>query len=277
MIKKIEPYKDIALIYEQVRPSYPAQLIQDIIAATNIGLNSRLLEIGAGTGKATVQLAEKGFKIHAIEVGKDMGEILVDKCVIYPNVSVEISSFEEWTPKHNDKYDMIFCAQAFHWLDATIKYKKCHDLLKENGYLILFWYNASADMTKETEKINQKVNEIVRKYVDRHPETRNKPERNTHSGVFENDERKSEIETSGLFEILDILNYKDETKNNAEQFIKAQKSVPAFASLLDELDDKTIQDIEEEIKSEINNNGGYVGTLFNYSLYITKRIANNIN
>ena len=69
MSKKIEPYKNIALIYDQVRPSYPAQLIRDIITATNIGANSTLLEIGAGTGKATVQFAEKGFKIHAIEIG----------------------------------------------------------------------------------------------------------------------------------------------------------------------------------------------------------------
>jgi len=38
MGKRIEPYKNIALIYDQVRPGYPAKLIDDIIAATNIGL-----------------------------------------------------------------------------------------------------------------------------------------------------------------------------------------------------------------------------------------------
>jgi len=273
MGKRIEPYKNIALIYDQVRPGYPAQLIDDIIAATNIGLKSRLLEIGAGTGKATVKLAEKGFKIHAIEIGKDMGEILKDKCRIYPNVSIEIKSFEEWIPKDNGKYDMIFCAQAFHWIDASIKYKKCYNLLNEDGYLVLFWYNASADKTEETEKINQKVNEIVQKYADRYPEKKKKPERTAHSGAIKKDEIKSEIEASGLFEILNIYEYRDETKSDAEQFLKAQKSVPAFASILDGLDEKTIQEIETEIVSEINNNGGYIRTIFDYSLYITKRIA----
>ena len=43
MSKKIEPYKDIAVIYDQVRPSYPTQLIQDIIRSTKIGLDSKLL------------------------------------------------------------------------------------------------------------------------------------------------------------------------------------------------------------------------------------------
>lgn len=275
MSKKVEPYKDIALIYDEVRPSYPEKLIQDIIEATKLKLSSRLLEIGAGTGKATVQFAERGFKVHAIEVGKDMGEILREKCDIYPNVSVDTASFEEWSPQHNDKYDMIFCAQAFHWLDASIKYKKCYDLLKEDGYLILFWYTASGDETKETTKINQKVNEIIQKYVNRQPVEKNKLERATHSGVFKKDERKAEIEGSKLFEIIDIFEYRTEIKNTAVQFLKAQKSVPAFASILDELDDETIQKMDEEIRSEINNNGGYAGTLFDYSLYIIKRITKN--
>ena len=54
MSSRIEPYKNIALIYDQVRPGYPEQLIQDIIRKTNIGADSTLLEIGAGTGKATI-------------------------------------------------------------------------------------------------------------------------------------------------------------------------------------------------------------------------------
>lgn len=272
MSEKIEPYKDIALIYDEVRPSYPEQLIKDIIEATNIKPNNTLLEIGAGTGKATVQFAERGFKIHAIEIGKDMGGILTEKCRIYPNVSVEIASFEDWLPQHNGKYDMIFCAQAFHWLDVAVKYKKCHSLLKEDGHLILFWYNASGEETEETKKINQKINEIIHKYVDRPYGEKKAPERITHTGVYKNDERKAEIEDSNLFEILDIFHYSTEIKNNAEQFLKAQKSVPSFASILDGLDDKTVQKMDEEIESEIDKNGGCVGTIFDYSLYITKRI-----
>lgn len=276
MSNRIEPYKDIALIYDQVRPSYPAQLIQDIITVTNIGVNSTLLEIGAGTGKATIQFAEEGFKVHAIEIGKDMGEILKEKCHKYPNVSVEIASFEEWIPQNIDKYDMIFCAQAFHWLDVTVKYKKCYKLLKEDGHLALFWYNANGDRTEETQVIDKKVNDIIQKYANRQSNEK-KPERTAHSGVFKKDERKAEIETSGLFEILDIFQYRTEVKNNAEQYLKAQKSVPAFASILDGLDEYTIQELEEKIVNEVNNNGGYVGTIFDYSLYVARKANKSID
>lgn len=56
MTSKIEPYKDIAGIYEETRPSYPDELINDIITKTNLKPDDRLLEIGAGTGKASVTM-----------------------------------------------------------------------------------------------------------------------------------------------------------------------------------------------------------------------------
>lgn len=93
MIKKIEPYKGIAEIYDEIRPSYPEKLIEDIISKTDLSLNNSILEIGAGTGKATVQFAKKGFAINAIELGEDMAAILKKKCTTYQKVSVDIASF----------------------------------------------------------------------------------------------------------------------------------------------------------------------------------------
>lgn len=272
MSKKIEPYKDIALIYDEVRPSYPEDLIQDIITATNLGYGDKILEIGAGTGKATVQFAEKGYRVHAIEIGKDMGEVLRDKCAKYnDNVSIDIASFEEWNPQNSDKYDMIYCAQAFHWIDSGIKYKKCYDLLKNNGFLILFWYNASEDKAEQTKIINKRVNETINKYVDNYYVNNKQLERNVHSGVYKEDERKTEIEESQLFKIVNKIEYRSEIRNTAEQYLKARKSVPAFASILDGLNGDIIHKMEEEIKDIVTINGGYVGTLFDFSLYITKK------
>jgi len=272
MTKKIEPYKGIAGIYEEIRPSYPERLIDDVIRKTNLKLDDNILEIGAGTGKATIQLAERGFKIDAIEIGEDMAEILRDKCVNYPKVSIHVSSFEEWSNPNNQKYDMIFSAQSFHWIDKNVKYKKCHELLKDEGYLALFWYISSDDTLEETREINKKVDEIVKKYVAGYFKNEGKPERLKHDGVYKEDERKAEIISSGLFDLIDKIEYTHEIKNNAEQYLKAMKSVPANASILDGLEDNIINKMDNEIIELINNHGSYVGTLFNYSLYIAKKI-----
>lgn len=272
MSVKIEPYKGIADIYDEIRPSYPEGLIQDVISKTNLKLSDRLLEIGAGTGKATVQFGEKGFIIHAIEPGEDMAEILKSKCRNYPKVSLDVSTFEEWNFPDDEKYDLIYCAQAFHWLNTDIKYKKCYKLLKDDGYLVLFWYNPRDDGSAEAKEIDQKVEDIKQKYISNYFMEKGKPERRAHSGISKEDERKAEIETSGLFELVDKIEYTQEIKNNAHQYLIAMKSVPEFASILDGLEDKAIESMDNEIEEVINNYGGYVSGMFNFSLYITKKV-----
>lgn len=271
MINKIEPYKGIAGIYEEIRPSYPEKLINDVISKTALQSNDSLLEIGAGTGKATMQFAEKGFNIKAIEIGEDMAEILIDKCKQLTNVSVEVASFEEWSD-NNQKYSMIYSAQAFHWIDKNIKYIKCHELLKDKGYLILFWYSPSNDHLEKTIEMQEKTDIIVNKYVANYFVNKGKPERLEHDGVYMEDERKKEIEASGLFELIEKIEYTHEIRENEKQYLKAMKSVPSFASILDGLEDKVIEAMDSEIEEMINNCGGYIGTLFNYSLYICKKI-----
>lgn len=273
MIKKIEPYKGIAGIYDEIRPSYPEKLIQDIITKTKLKLNDSLLEIGAGPGKATMQFASRGFGVHAIEIGEEMAKILKDKCVSYPKVSVDIVSFEEWNYPVNQRYDMIYSAQAFHWIDKNIKYKKCYELLKSNGYLILFWYNACNDKLTKTNELEEKIEAIVEKYTSNYNLNNRKTKRLTPSGASSENERKAEIEASGLFEIIEEIEYVQEIRNNAKQYLMAIKSVPAFASILDGLSDRIIENMDNEIEEVINNNGGYISTLFNYSLYITKKSA----
>jgi hypothetical protein len=38
---------------------------------------------------------------------------LKDKCTNNPKVSVDVTSFEEWNCPSNQKYDIIYSAQAF--------------------------------------------------------------------------------------------------------------------------------------------------------------------
>lgn len=272
MAVKIEPYKGIAIIYDEIRPSYPERLIQDVISKTAIKTSDKLLEIGPGTGKATIQFAEKGFAIHAIEPGEDMAEIFKNKCADYPRVSLEVVTFEEWNCPDNDKYDLIYCAQSFHWLDTNIKYKKCHKLLKDDGYLVLFWYNPSDTEAAVTKEIDQKIDEIIHKYASNYLIDKKKPERRAHSGVSTEDERIAEIKASGIFELVEKIDYTQEIRNNAQQCIKAVKSVPAVASVLDGLEDEIISKMDRELEDVIRNYGGYVSTVFKFSLYITKKV-----
>jgi SAM-dependent methyltransferase len=140
MMKRNESFDSGAAQYDEGRLSYPDDVIDWIIEKTYVSKDERLLEIGAGTGQATIPFAKRGFSIHCIELGKNLADLLIQKTGGY-NVTVDISSFEDWESPKLFSTSFIFSATAFHWVDINIKYKKCHSLLSDGGYLVLMWNN----------------------------------------------------------------------------------------------------------------------------------------
>src|ERR1700693_3852716 len=56
-------FDEDALLYDQARQGYPEALFNDIVALSDIPSHGRILEIGCGTGQATVPLARRGYRI----------------------------------------------------------------------------------------------------------------------------------------------------------------------------------------------------------------------
>ena len=62
-----KPFDDAAEFYDEVRPGYPDLLYHDIIGTSHISEGCLILEIGCGTGQATLPLARQGFHIVCVE------------------------------------------------------------------------------------------------------------------------------------------------------------------------------------------------------------------
>jgi protein-L-isoaspartate O-methyltransferase len=78
-IRRRESFDDVASLYAVARPGYPATLVSDLV---QLGLNEnvqRVLEIGPGTGQFTVPLAEAGFSVLAVELGRRLAQLLERK------------------------------------------------------------------------------------------------------------------------------------------------------------------------------------------------------
>ena len=100
--------------YHSVRPGYPDLLFKDIQEQCRIDKNSRLLEIGAGSGIATTELVKMGGRVIAIEPGENLANILRKQTKSHKNVEVFEGSFESF--KSADKFNTILAFTAFHWL-----------------------------------------------------------------------------------------------------------------------------------------------------------------
>ena len=119
------------------RADYPEELVKIITNKTNLTAGSKLLEIGSGTGKATVQFAGFGFEIVCVEPGIKMIEKakakLKDK-----NIEFIASRFEDYSAPP-EYFDAVISAQAFHWISQPLGYEICSMTLKKGGYLAPFW------------------------------------------------------------------------------------------------------------------------------------------
>ena len=54
--------------YQRTRPVCPPQLFSDLIDLAALDAGDRVIEIGCGTGQATVPLAERGLSVTAVEL-----------------------------------------------------------------------------------------------------------------------------------------------------------------------------------------------------------------
>lgn len=129
-------FEDVAELYDWARPTYPASLFDDLLAEAGLSAGSRVLEIGCGTGKATVDLAARELEITCVELGAQLAEIARRNLAPFANVEIVTADFETWDAGDR-RFDAVVAFTAFHWLDPDVGYKKAHQLLGGDGALAI--------------------------------------------------------------------------------------------------------------------------------------------
>jgi SAM-dependent methyltransferase len=158
-------FNEVAELYHEIRPRYPERLFADLVKLTNLPDNARVLEIGAGTGIATVELARRGFRVVALEPGPAMAAILkrnLKDC----HAEVVESKFEDWEPPVA-KFDLVVSFTAFHWLDPQTRFQRTCELLTPSGYLGIIKYHHVAGRDRAFFEATQ---EYYKKYLPHEPE-----------------------------------------------------------------------------------------------------------
>jgi SAM-dependent methyltransferase len=127
--------------YQRIRPGYPDRLFDDVLAY-EAGARGRALEVGAGTGKATLAFADRGVRITALEPDPEMAAVLSRRTAGRPEVTVRVASFEDGAPLTDpppQRYGLLYSAQAWHWTDPATRWERAAATLRPGGALALFW------------------------------------------------------------------------------------------------------------------------------------------
>ncbi|GII93433.1 class I SAM-dependent methyltransferase [Sinosporangium siamense] len=129
-----ETFTEDAELYDRARPGYPPELYHDLDRLAGMRAGARVLEIGCGTGQATVPLARRGCRITAVELGAAMADLARRNLAEFPSAEVVTAVFEEW-PLPERPFDAVLSATAFHWLDPAVRMEKSADALRMGGAL----------------------------------------------------------------------------------------------------------------------------------------------
>ena len=73
------------------------------------------LGIGCGPGNATLPLLERGFRVHAVELGENLAAFARQRLAAFP-FTVEVGAFEDASLQVASA-QLVVCSSAFHWLD----------------------------------------------------------------------------------------------------------------------------------------------------------------
>src|SRR5277367_6366431 len=141
-------FDQMAQLYARARGAPPPALFDAV--AVFVAPPADALEIGCGPGNASLPLLERGFRIHAVELGK------------FEDTSLQAASV-----------DLVVCSSAFHWLDRERALGQVVKVLKPGGALALIW--GSPRRTAEDNRVDEAIQaayrahapEISRQTVDR--------------------------------------------------------------------------------------------------------------
>ena len=137
---RAQTFDAVAENYDASRPGYPAAAIDALMTDACLSSGARVLEVGAGTGKATRDLAARGLSIVAVEPGAQMARIAARHLGSGADVDFEVTTFEDYAARApHGRFDAVISAQAFHWSDTATRYTHARDLLTDGGHLALIW------------------------------------------------------------------------------------------------------------------------------------------
>jgi SAM-dependent methyltransferase len=202
-------FDDAADLYHRARPDYPAELFDHLLQVTGVQPAARVLEVGCATGKATLPLVRRGYRLTCVEPGPALAAAARRNLAGLDATVVE-SRFEDWRPGV-DRYALVFAATAWHWVDPLVRYRRAAEALEDGGHLAL--WGAIHVLPRGGDPIFEEIQEVYDEIGGSLPADYVWPR------PYELDPEFTDIEASGLFEMVDVRQFAWEIDYDADGYI----------------------------------------------------------
>jgi len=242
-------FGEVAEEYDAIRPTYPDALFDAVMTLGELHAGDHALEIGAGTGKATIPFIERGLRVHCLEPSPGMAAFLRTK-----GADVEETDFELWTPSPNR---LVYAAQAWHWVQGDDRYEKLAAALEPRGSVALFWNHGRPhpepyvfDNDAAYDKFVPGFNDDVQRMAER--------------GL---DWVREELDASGLFTPCEYHVFTWEIEYTRAEWL-AQLATNSNHRMIPE---PTRTQLHNAVGDAIDKHGGVLPVIFDAKLFFTRR------
>jgi SAM-dependent methyltransferase len=205
-------FNSAASLYPQARPEYPAALYDEVMRVAGLRAGDRVLEVGCATGKATLPLARRGLRITCLELGQALASEARRRLASFPAVEVVQANFETWQPPAGERFDLVFAATSWHWIDPALRYRLAWDRLRPGGHLALWGQlhvipDDGDPFFREIQEVYDEIGEGL-------------PPGTLFERPGEGPDLREDTEASGLFDVVEIRHFDWETIYDAEGYIQ---------------------------------------------------------
>lgn len=247
-------FGEVAQQYHRLRPGYPAALFDALQSYAGLRPGSRVLEIGAGTGKATAPMLGRGWRVVALEPDPQMARVALATVGGLGEVELLESTFEAWS-EPPDHFATVFAAQSWHWVDPALRFAKAHRVLRPGGALALVWNRPKGG----DPRLRQKLDEV---YHERAPGIAGGP-----PGERQGD-RRQEIARAGGFGQVEVVEVPWETSYSAVDYAQLMRTQSDHRMLAPE----RLALLLEKIREVIEAAGGSYRVGYQSLLYLARAL-----
>jgi SAM-dependent methyltransferase len=122
-------FGNVAETYSRVRPPYSRVLLDRAETLLELDARARVLDLGAGTGRVTRELARRFEHVVAVEPDERMRAMNSDA----------LAGSAEAIPLEAASVDAVFVGEAFHWFDPDAAIPEIARVLRPHGGLAILW------------------------------------------------------------------------------------------------------------------------------------------
>jgi len=125
-------FGSIARTYDRARASYPTEALGWVLEHIETGAGTRVLDLGAGTGRLSAVLLGMGVDVVAVEPDDAMRALV-------PAGAQALAGTAEQIPLPDRSVNAVMVGQAWHWFDHEQALAQVRRVLRPGGVLGLLW------------------------------------------------------------------------------------------------------------------------------------------